>query len=294
MEIICPYCGFARDVPDEKIPPKAQLATCPKCSNKFKFREDEPAQELQEEASAEEEGPGQEEAGDIWSKLESLQGQEEADGAQQERSGRSAAPQSEVPWENLQELGFFPGLWQTIKQVMLAPVGFFDNLSLGQGYSKPLIFYLLVAEVQALAQFFWRMAGIVPRMEGEAEGLLGLGLAGFGSVILLVLYPVILTVMLFVVSGLNHLCLMAVRDGSRGFEGTFKVVSYSSAPMVLAVIPVFGPMAGMMWTLVCTFLGFKLVHRTSGGKVILAMVLPLVAIFFLSSLIVMLRGAGLG
>jgi hypothetical protein len=153
---------------------------------------------------------------------------------------------------------------------------------------------LLVAEVQALAQFFWRMAGIVPRMEGEAEGLLGLGLAGFGSVILLVLYPVILTVMLFVVSGLNHLCLMAVRDGSRGFEGTFKVVSYSSAPMVLAVIPVFGPMAGMMWTLVCTFLGFKLVHRTSGGKVILAMVLPLVAIFFLSSLIVMLRGAGLG
>jgi hypothetical protein len=131
-------------------------------------------------------------------------------------------------------------------------------------------------------------------MEGQAEGLLGLGLAGFGSVILLVLYPVILTVMLFVVSGLNHVCLMAVRDGSRGFEGTFKVVSYSSAPMVLAVIPVFGPMAGMMWTLVCTFLGFKLVHRTSGGKVILAMVLPLVAIFFLSTLIVMLRGAGIG
>ncbi len=298
MEITCPHCGFARDVPDEKIPPKAQLATCPKCSHKFKFREDEEAFELREEVSSTEEQEPEwdqgDEAEDIWSKLESLQGPEEGPGQDREEPFRSQVPQSEVPWENLQEFGFFPGLWQTIKQVMLAPVGFFESLTLGQGYSKPLIFYLLVAEVQALAQFFWRLAGIIPRMEGQAEGLLGLGLAGFGSVLLLVLYPVILAVMLFVVSGLNHLCLLAVRDGARGFEGTFKVVSYSSAPMVLAVIPVFGPMAGMMWTLVCTFLGFKLVHQTSGGKVIMAMVLPLVAIFFLSSLIVMFKGAGLG
>jgi len=39
MQIICPACGFSRDVADEKLPPNSTLATCPKCSKKFKFRD---------------------------------------------------------------------------------------------------------------------------------------------------------------------------------------------------------------------------------------------------------------
>jgi hypothetical protein len=39
MQIICPACGFSRDVADEKLPPNSTLATCPKCAKKFKFRD---------------------------------------------------------------------------------------------------------------------------------------------------------------------------------------------------------------------------------------------------------------
>lgn len=39
MKIICPECGFARELPEDKIPPTAQVATCPKCHQKFKFRD---------------------------------------------------------------------------------------------------------------------------------------------------------------------------------------------------------------------------------------------------------------
>ncbi|QJT11282.1 zinc-ribbon domain-containing protein [Oceanidesulfovibrio marinus] len=39
MKIVCPECGFARELPEDKIPPTAQVATCPKCRHKFKFRE---------------------------------------------------------------------------------------------------------------------------------------------------------------------------------------------------------------------------------------------------------------
>ncbi|MGE4192571.1 MAG: YIP1 family protein [Pseudodesulfovibrio sp.] len=53
MQIICPECRFAREVNESKIPARSQVATCPKCQTKFKFRDlpepdfiiDEPAPE---------------------------------------------------------------------------------------------------------------------------------------------------------------------------------------------------------------------------------------------------------
>ncbi|MDR1241621.1 MAG: zinc-ribbon domain-containing protein [Deltaproteobacteria bacterium] len=38
MLIRCPECAFAREVDERKIPPRAALATCPKCSRRFRFR----------------------------------------------------------------------------------------------------------------------------------------------------------------------------------------------------------------------------------------------------------------
>lgn len=38
MLITCPECQFARNINAEAIPPKAQLATCPRCKTKFRFR----------------------------------------------------------------------------------------------------------------------------------------------------------------------------------------------------------------------------------------------------------------
>jgi predicted Zn finger-like uncharacterized protein len=38
MLIRCPECAFTREVDEHKIPPRAALATCPKCSHRFRFR----------------------------------------------------------------------------------------------------------------------------------------------------------------------------------------------------------------------------------------------------------------
>ncbi|WP_027369958.1 YIP1 family protein [Desulfovermiculus halophilus] len=307
MEIKCPECGFVREVPEDKIPPTAKMATCPKCNQKFFFREhadqetsaedgswnDQAGQE-QSEASAGGQDTEQGAEEDIWTQLESLSGAGSTEGTAGEYSTgeetkRGGRPQKGIPWENLREYGFFPGLIETIKLVMLQPQTFFSRLPLGQGYSKPLIFYLLVAEVQALAQFMWRMAGVAPQGQGGGD-FLGLGLAGLSSLLVLILYPVFLAGMLFVVSALNHACLMAVKAGKKGYEGTFKVISYSNAPMVLAVLPLLGPLVGMVWTMVCTFLGFKYVHRTTNMRVLVAMILPLLLLLLLSTFMVSVKG----
>lgn len=293
MLIRCPKCEFERDVPEEKIPPKAKLATCPKCGYKFNFKEKASNTSTDQEAfpEKEEELKQEQPQNDIWSALESLDPDSSEDKDDYNKVSESlSAGQGEIPWENLYKYGFFPGFFQTIKEVMLSPASFFANMSLGQGFNKPLIFYLFIAEVQALAQFFWQMAGVVPQMQNKPESILGIGMTGMGSIMLLLIYPVVLTIMLFLVSGLNHICLLAVKAASKSFEGTFRVVSYSGAPMILALIPVMGPFVGMIWSLVCTFLGFKHMHRTTSGKVILAMLLPIIVLIMFSSIIVMIKG----
>ncbi|MFO8031485.1 MAG: YIP1 family protein [Desulfohalobiaceae bacterium] len=292
MQVECPHCGFSRDVPEDRIPPQATVATCPKCRQKFSFRskqgdeEQEPSrlEEDQEETAPDQDGASsaRENSSDIWARLESLQ--EEAPGANKDESARPQASW-EVPWEDLQEHGFFPGLWLTIKLVLLAPVGFFSRMPLGRGFAMPLIFYLLIAEVQVLSIFFWRMAGVLPGMEDEAASIFGLALTGAGAFTLLVLYPLLMAAYIFFYSAVSHLCLLAVKSGEKGFEATFKVIAYANAPMILGVVPVLGPWAGFVWSLVCTFFGFRVVHETPGPRVLLAMVLPYLFLMLLSLLL---------
>ncbi|WP_243362030.1 YIP1 family protein [Fundidesulfovibrio terrae] len=38
MRIVCPQCGYSRDIPTDKVPSRSSIATCPKCQFRFRFR----------------------------------------------------------------------------------------------------------------------------------------------------------------------------------------------------------------------------------------------------------------
>ena len=298
MEITCPQCQFTRTIPDEKIPDRAEIATCPKCKHKFKFRElpsdpaafapptpddssppekdaaplspTAPAQEQSRNAvSAPREDKNRQPSEEIWDKLASL-GQPHQN-AQEASTSRHASPDEiEVPWEHLDKYGFFPGFWETAKRAMLKPAAFFHSMPVGNGQIKPLIFYLLIAEFQIVMQMLWDMAGIGANATGEAA------IAGISAIMLLIVYPLLLTVMLYIMTAMVHACLHLVGVATRGFEGTFRALTYGSAPMLMVLVPMAGPLIGAIWSLVVTFLGYKYIHRTTTGKVLLAMLLPLI------------------
>ncbi|MBT8764258.1 zinc-ribbon domain-containing protein [Desulfohalobiaceae bacterium Ax17] len=284
MRITCPNCQFSQDIPEEKIPPKAEQATCPKCRHKFKFRDLSSSFKLSEEPEAtpieqndkatekrqsDLEGENKE---NIWEKLESM-----AEGTEQKKVDRDslAEDEADIPWEHLEKYGFFPGLFKTIKEAMLSPANFFARMKL-TGYSKPLVFYLLLAEVQAIANFIWQMVGLMPMISSQGYAVPGMGIVGLGSAVILILYPILLTILLFMVVGFNHLFLVLVRAGTSGFQGTFRAVTYGSAPMILAIIPFIGPLLGGIWAMVVTVIGYKNIHRTSYVKVFIAMFLPII------------------
>ena len=327
MRIICPNCDYAQDIPEAKIPPRSVMATCPKCGEKFKFREldpalladlqaredqdssAEPAAPAQPETAAAHETngqeppsrpaappsapplvaePGQEQPprqprdGDIWQRLEGLAGDEtgHADGDARDGEGRDTPP----PWERLDEFGFFPGLTATVKQAMFNPRGLFEGMPVDRGMARPLIFYLLISEFAAVCQFVWQMLGMDLLMQMADQGVTAeqTMITGAGLLAYLVIYPLLLAGGLFVSAGLAHLVLMIVRAAEGGFEGTFRVVAYSAAPIVLSVFPFAGSIAGALWSLCIMLIGLRWVHRASYLRIILGLHIPLFAVIALA------------
>jgi hypothetical protein len=295
MEITCPQCQFTRTVPDEKIPERVEIATCPKCKLKFRFRklEDsaaaaattndgvpaapdafaadlEASPPSQTSASRPQTGPGQD-GEEFWDKLAAM-GQPHQEEMRQEAgpSYKAIPPEFEIPWERLDKYGFFTGLWETIRLVMVQPTTFFQSMPMGGGQIKPLIFYLLIAQFQIVMQMLWDLVGMGVGATGEAE------IAGLDSMMLFLAYPFLLTIMAYVMASLTHVCLTLLKGASRGFEGTFRALTYGSAPMIMALVPMVGPLIGAFWSIFVTFLGYKNIHRTTSGKVFLAMLLSMI------------------
>jgi len=290
MQITCPNCQFTQDVPEEKIPPGAEQATCPKCRHKFKFRDLSSSLEIIEEPEnqnvpqedksiekkqsfSENEKEDEKKEEDIREQLGSMG--KETGPIDEDKMTSSPEVTTDIPWENLEHYGFFPGLFHTIKTIMFSPADFFAHMKL-TGYAKPLIFYLLLAELQAVANFIWQMMGLMPRIASQGYAVPGIGIVGLGSALILILYPVLLTILLFIIVGFNHLFLLLVRSGQSGFQGTFRAVTYGSAPMILGIIPFIGPLLGTIWAMVLTVIGYKNIHQTGYARVFIAMLLPII------------------
>jgi len=293
MEITCPNCKFSREVADEKIPPNSVMATCPKCKHRFRFKEldftleesDDPAASVTEEsdASAGADIPSngdRPEDSDIppqYSRTQDRTRSEGAYGFQAEDRFGPGPDMEPPPWERLHEFGFFSGLTRTVKLAMLHPVRFFSSMPVGVGLGKPLVFYLLVGEFQAVCQMLWQLLGMnaVITMTGGREAV-GVGMTGMAPIAVLILYPVLLAGGLFLSTAFSHVLLMLFKAASAGFEGTFRAMAYSAAPMVLAVVPLLGSLAGALWGMVIMVVALKYLHQTTYTRIGLAFLVPLI------------------
>ncbi len=381
MRILCPLCGFGREIDESKIPPRAQMATCPKCQHKFRFRvvddlEPEegaphshgapagPAsgvpgfggpQESVSSAGPGEQGEGQDPmaaqraaAAAQWERLRGGKPQESGpaagdagekprvileqpqpreplfgpDGQQRDEAqdqpveqapDRQDAPApptppmpfaaraevsstgSPVPFEDLPRHGFFGGLWATIMLVIKTPAPFFRSMPVIGGMAKPLIFHLLLAEFMVFWQFAWGLTGMgsVSQYSGNAELMdMSVGLAGAGSLMVLVVYPLLLVMRLMVMTGVIHLLLKTLRAGKGGPEATFRVLCYSAAPLIVGVVPFLGPIVGGLWSLALTVIGLKEAHRTNYSSALFGVLVPI--LLLLAAMLGLMQSGALG
>jgi hypothetical protein len=74
---------------------------------------------------------------------------------------------------------------------------------------------------------------------------------------------------------------MIVGGNKKGFQSTFRAVSYSWSGNLFEMVPFIGSAIGGIYTLILTIIGVREVHGVSTGKAVLAVLLPLFVIVLL-------------
>lgn len=251
IEIRCPYCGYSKNVPNEKIPPNAKWAVCPRCRQRFEIFQDVVFEQV-----GGEEGP-------------------------RDRSARQKSP-----WEKRDELGFWPAVTQTFKLVLFSPEKMFRTLVVKEGMKEPLAFGLLTGSIGSMFGFFWQL--VLMSVGVVAFGAPFFGHLGIWFILLAmaVFVPIFVLIGIYLYSLVLHLLLVIVRGAGNGFEATFRVVCFSQAVQVLGIVPLLGGWVAGIWQLVVQIIGLKEIHETSYFRVITAFLIPVFALILLIFLIV--------
>ncbi len=194
-----------------------------------------------------------------------------------EAPGLAPAPAEGLPWERRAEVGFFNGLLETIRLVLLEPTRAFAAMPVTGGLGAPLFFYVLVGSIGALAGFFYQAAlnsvssATTPQEQAVAAMFGSTAVIG-GSIMMT---PVLLAAVAFLSAALIHLALMVLGGANRPYESTFRVVCYAGgATAVLQLLPVCGALAATVWNFVLFVIGLAAVQKIGKGRATAAVMLP--------------------
>jgi hypothetical protein len=162
------------------------------------------------------------------------------------------------------------------------PSNAFSRLRPDGDLTSPILVGLILSGLGVLLSQMWQLmfGGLMGSMFGGMEGLEGAFAppGAVGVIGTLVVWPIFFVVFLFISAGILHLCLMlvgATADSASGFEGTLKVVSYSQVAGVASVVPLVGGFLFAIWALILEVIGASLVHRTTMGRALMGVLIPM-------------------
>ena len=202
-------------------------------------------------------------------------------------------------WERRTEIGFAPALFKTIREVLLDPVTTFRHMPVTGGLGGPLLFVVLLGTVGSIFQGVYSLTGvglqmIFPVLDQVTDAEAGMNVVL--TVSLMILSPLLMVVGTFIGSGILHLFLMLFGGANRGFEATFRVISYvGGATALLNAIPICGGLILFVWSMVCETIGAKEAHQTTTWQALLAVITPWLLCCCLGvALVALLSAVGFG
>jgi len=196
-----------------------------------------------------------------------------------------------LPWESRGQHGVVPAFVETVKLFLSNPEEAWRRTRETGGFEDPLLFGLASALVGAVFSAVYRMmffpfwVRFLPfplRSRWAAFGSPRLG--GCSLLIAPIVTAICMTVGLFIAAGVFHVCLMMVGGLSHStsrFEGTFRTVSYSSVSLLANIIPFVGAFIGFVWGFFLNVKGAMRMHRTTAGKAVAALLIPLAILILL-------------
>jgi hypothetical protein len=165
-------------------------------------------------------------------------------------------------------------------------------------YTRPLLFALIVGWVGAIFKAVWGTmfgAGILRMIPAEYQRYAMMG-SGRGLVASIILAPIFIAIGLFIGAAILHVSFMivgALTNSKSQFEGTFRAVSYSSIAHIAYVIPIVGGLVAAVWQIYLTVVGAQQLHRTTSGKALAGVLLPVLLCCACAAIGIVFAGAAL-
>ncbi len=222
---------------------------------------------------------------------------------------RVRSTERSTPWEKRKELGAVPAFKETIRLVMREPTRFFKRMPREGGYESPLLFFIVLNFISAIAQtvttWGWVVAGIPVMGPGTEGAEIMIPIIG-QTVGMLVCAPIMAVIAAFIAGAIFHVGLMVLGGANSPFETTVRVYSYANSPGILMIAiaavtlvtgiigrvvggPIGGYFGGVLlqqlaagvvgiWSLVLLVIGFREAHDTTTGRAVGAVLLPIGAL----------------
>jgi hypothetical protein len=182
------------------------------------------------------------------------------------------------PWERRAEIGLRDGILQTIKPAAFSPKAFFRHTAVQGGVKEPLAFGILFGSIGLMLELFWEFL----MGEGSLSSIQVDFMADYGTSLVFlaatILCPLAATFMICMTSLIVHLLLSVVGGGKNGFEATFRVICYSQAAQLWALIPWAGGLIASLWLVVVQVIGIREIHGVSYARVLIAFLVPAVLV----------------
>jgi hypothetical protein len=207
-------------------------------------------------------------------------------------------------------------LYEKIRSIITDPHGFYNSVKADTGYSDPWLYYIIIMGVY----YFVSMCVAVPLAiqsygsEMNLFGNLGLGLyiaMNIGITFLMYLFSM---AGIFIGAGIIHVLLMLV-GSNKGYQETFKLVAYSSTPLlmlapflILNAVPVIGGLILFIFMILAYIymaylevVGAVILHEISTKRAvigiiviplaILMIIIAILAVFFVGLLAVIMSAS---
>lgn len=284
VKISCPRCGFSRDVPEERLPKGATVATCPKCNCRFRLQKpQEPVPDTRQIPFSADSGNREEnEEEDI--RLRAKRAYEAEATRFTSENSHGARQKSWNPWDMAPgKAGWFEAFYQTVVRIMFAAPRFFVCLRPDAAKGRAFIFFLLVSLIQSIVEQFW--SGLFISMlttsatnDPQLDKIAAMLSNNSNMFLTVILRCGFLAFQLYIFSFLIFIAYRALTQRRATFSLVFQIMAYSSAPALLCVVPILGSVAGWVWSLACLLIGCKSALDLDWPRA-LAGLLPLMAIF---------------
>lgn len=185
------------------------------------------------------------------------------------------------PWERRAALGVVQGFLDAVKIFVTSPAEAFSQTLKSGDYASPLLFAIAVGWMGMFIGQLWDTmvgASLLSMLPSEFRSEVPYFLFGSGGLLVsLIFAPAMVIVGAFLWSVILHLCLVIVGgldQSEAGFEGSFRVVSYGMVAQLANLVPFVGDLLCAAWTLILAIIGVQQIHRTSQGKAIIAVLIP--------------------